>query len=75
MNQNLRNIPQQPTNNFIEQMENREAGIEGFQSGCNNQVFSELTGGYKNKMNLNIHMVPFFKKSTQNTDISKSECT
>ena len=74
MNQNLRNTPHQSTNNFIEEMENRDSVKEGFQSGCNNQIYSELTGGYMNKNEFkHNNMVPFFKKSTQNTETFQNQ--
>ena len=72
MNQNLRNKPHQTTNNFIEQMENRDAGV-GNGNG-NSQVYSELTGGYMNKNDFkHNNMVPFFKKSTQNTETFQNQ--
>ena len=72
MNQNLLNGPHKTTNNFIEQMENRDAGV-GNQCG-NSKVYSELTGGYMNKNEFkHNNMVPFFKKSTQNTETFQNQ--
>ena len=74
MNQNLRNKPHQSTNNFIEQMENRDAGVGNGNCNGNSQVYSELTGGYMNKNDFkHNNMVPFFKKSTQNTETFQNQ--
>ena len=76
MNQNLINKPHAETNNFIEQMENRD-GIGHFQSGKpqeRKQVYSELTGGYMNSNEFkHNNMVPFYKKRTQNTETFQNQ--
>lgn len=73
MNQNLINIPNKNTNNFIEEMENRDLGNRGINKG-NGKVYSELTGSYMNKTDFkHNNMVPFFKKSTQNTETFQNQ--
>jgi hypothetical protein len=72
MNQNLRNVPHQETNNFIEQMENRDNGTNNRHN--NKQVFSELTGDYMKSADFkHNNMVPFYKKRTQNTETFQNQ--
>ena len=58
MNQNIINKTVQPTNNFIEEMERQDTA---YQSN-NDQVYSELTGGFMDKRDFkHNNMVPFLK--------------